>query len=360
MKLDKKTWAPLTAILVLVAGCAVEDLPDPALFEICRDSQGPCIDQAYAGERASIALVGENFHPAFSVDINNDDPPPLRGAFQAYIAGIFIEDVRRQSDVRMLGTLPGTVPLGSHDVTVEIPGGRWARLEEAFSIVDPLSVTVAPPPQRIPNGHTFEMEVELENLGPALLTQITLGLSQEGTGRFDLPADSVLASLGGGESTPEPITLTITARQAGSVSLMLEVSALAGGIVLVGTAEPLVIDLLVLPPAVLVASAEVSPTTVDPGEDFELIVDVFNTGGTDALDVEVHDLAINGSGSVHLGDPVPSRLDITAGSRQTIRFGGQAQESGTVEFNVSVDGLEAFSRRPLGQVYADSVSLEIR
>jgi hypothetical protein len=358
MKLDKKTWALWTAILALVAGCAVEDLPDPALFEICRDSQGPCMDQAYAGDRASVALIGEHFNPAFSVDINNDDPPPLRGAFRAYIAGISIEDVRRQSDVLMVGTLPGTVPLGLHDVTVEFPGGMFARLEEAFSIIDPLSVTAVPEHRRIPGGNAFGLDVTLQNLGPALLTQVTLSLSQEGTGRLVLPADSVMASLGG-EST-STTTLQLQADQRGATTLLLDVSALAGGNVLVGTAEPLVIDLLVLPPAVLVASAEVSPTTVEPGEDFELIVEVFNTGGTDALDVEALEPAAGGSGLAILGDPAPDRVDIAAGSRQTFRFGGQAQESGTVVLDVRVQGLEAISQRLLGPVDADPVSIEIR
>jgi hypothetical protein len=358
MKLDKKTLALWTAILVLVAGCAVEDLPDPALFGICRDSQGPCLDQAYAGERASVALIGENFHPAFSVDMNNDDPPPLRGEFQAYITGIPIEDVRRHSDVLMAGTLPGTVPLGLHDVTVEFPGGRFSRLEEAFSIIDPLSVTAVPEHRRIPGGYAFGLDVTLQNLGPVLLTQVTLSLSQEGTGRLVLPADSVMASLGG-EST-STTTLQLQAQQRGAATLLLDVSALAGGNVLVGTAEPLVIDLLVLPPAALVVSAEVSPTTVDPGEDFELIVDVFNTGGTDALDVEVLEPTAGGSGLAILGDPAPPRLNIAAGSRQTIRFGGQAQESGTVVLDVRVQGLEAISQRLLGPVDADPVSIEIR
>lgn len=355
----KKTWALWIATLLLPAGCAVEDLPDPSLFDVCKNSEGPCVNQAYAGERAGIALIGEHFNPVFAVDINNDDPPLPRGAFQAYIGQTLIEDLRRHSDVLLVGTLPGTVPLGSHDVTVEVPGGMHSRLPEAFLIVDPLVVTIAPEHDRIPAGHSFGLDVTLENLGPALLTQITLGLAQEGSGQFLLPADSVLASLGG-ERTSPPITLDLTARQAGSVTLLLEVSALAGGTVPVGTPEPLAVDFLVLPPAALVASAEVSPTTVDPGEDFELIVDIFNTGGTDALDVEVTELAVSGSGSATLGDPSPPSLDITAGSRQTIRFSGQALQRGTVEFNVEVDGLEAVSRRPLGSVYADSVSLEIR
>jgi hypothetical protein len=76
--------------------------------------------------------------------------------------------------------------------------------------------------------------------------------------------------------------------------------------------------------------------------------------------VEVLEPVVSGSGSATLGDPAPPRLDIAAGSRQTIRFSGQALESGTVEFDVSVQGLEAISLRPLDQVNADSVSIEIR
>jgi hypothetical protein len=364
---NNRTWALCTVILLLSAafstvpfgaGCAVENLPNPALFDACRDSEDPCVNQAYAGERASVVLIGENFNPAFAVDINNDDPPPLRGAFRAFIADMPFEDVRRHSEFRMLGTLPGTVPLGSHDVTMEFPGGMHTRLEDAFSIVDPLSVTVTPEHQRIPQGQSSGLDVTLQNLGPVLLTQITLSLSQEGTGRFVLPADSVLSSLGG-EST-STTTLQLQAQQPGSATLKLDVSALAGGNVLVGTAEPLVVEFLVLPPAALVASAEVSPTTVDPGEGFELIVDVFNTGGTDALDVEVLEPVVSGSGSATLADPAPARLDIAAGSRQAIRFSGQALQSGTVVFDVRVQGLEAISQRLLGPVDADPVSIEIR
>lgn len=354
-----KTRALWIATLLLPAGCAVDNLPDPLLLDVCRSSQGPCINQAYAGERTSIAMIGEHFNPAFAVDVNTDDPPLLRGAFQAYIGQTLIEDLRRHSDMVLVGTFPGTVPVGSHDVTLEVPGGMHSRLPEAFSIVDPLVVTITPDHDRIPVGHSFGLDVTLENLGPALLTQITLSLAQEGSGQFLLPADPGLASLGG-ESTSPPITLDLTAQQTGSVTLLLEVSALAGGSVLVGTPEPLAVDFLVLPPAALVASAEVLPTTVDPGEDFELIVDVFNTGGTDALDVEVSELAVSGSGSATLGDPSPPSLDIPAGSRRTIRFSGQAQQRGTVDFGVKVGGLEAISQLPLDPVAADSVSLEIR
>jgi len=355
---DIKTRALWIWMLLLPAGCAVDNLPDPALQDVCQSAQGPCVNRAYAGERASIALIGEHFDPAFAVNLNNDDPPILRGAFRAYIAQTPIEDLQRHSDQLLAGRLPGTVPLGSHDVTVEIPGGMHSRLPEAFSIVDPLSVTVAPGYRLIPVGHSFGLDVTLENLGPVLLTQVTLRLSQDGTGRFLLPADSVLASLGG-EST-STTTLPLQAEQPGPATLLLEVSALAGGSVLVGTQEPLAVDILALPPAVLVASAEVVPTTVDPSENFELIVNVFNTGGTDALDVEVLGPEVSGSGSVTLGDPAPARLNIPAGSRQTIRFGGRAEERGTVLFDVGVQGVEAISQRLLGPVSADPVSIEIR
>jgi len=352
------TRALWTATLLLAAGCAVDDLPSPVLLDVCQSSQGPCVNQAYAGERTGIVLIGDHFNPAFSVDVNNDDPPRLRGVFQAYIGQTPIDDLRRHSEMLLVGTLPGTVPLGTHDVTLEVPGGMHARLPEAFFIADPLTVTVAPEHQSVPVGHSFGLDVILQNLGPALLTQITVSLAQEGDGQFLLPADSVLASLGG-EST-STTTLQLQAQQSGPDTLLLEVSALAGGNVRVGTLEPLAVDLLALPQAALVASAEVSPTTVDPTESFELIIDVFNTGGTDALDVEVIETIVSGSGSVSLGDPAPARLDIAAGSRQTIRFSGQALQRGTVVFDVHVHGVEAISGRLLGPVAANPASVEIR
>ena len=339
------TWVVWTTALMLSAGCAVENLPSPTLFDVCLSVEGPCVNQAYAGE-------------ACDVDIDKDDPPPLRGSFRADIAGTSIEDIWRHSDTLLLGTLPGTVPLGSHDVIVEFPGGMRAGLQEAFSIVDPLSVTAAPEHRRVPRGHTFGLDVTLQNQGGALLTQVTLSLSQEGTGRVLLPADSVVASLGGESSSTT--TLQLQAQQQGATTLLLDVSALAGGNVLVGTPEPLAVDILVLPPAELAASAEVSPTTVDPGDSFELIVSVYNSGGVDALDVEALEPAVSGSGSAFLEDPAPPRLDVPAGSRQTIRLNGQALSRGTVVFDAQVHGLEAISRRLLGPVAADPVSIEIR
>lgn len=363
----RNAWMIWTAALLLSAafsaapfgaGCAVENLPDPALFDVCLSSEGPCVNQAYAGERANIVLIGEHFNPAFDVDINDDNSPPLRGSFRASIAGTPIEDVRRHSETLLVGILPGTVPLGSHDVIAEFPGGMRAGLQEAFSIVDPLAVTATPQHSRVPQAHAFGLDVTLQNLGTALLTQITLSLSQEGSGRITLPADSVVASLGSESSSTT--TLQLQAQQSGSATLLLDVSALAGGNVLVGTPEPVAIDLLVLPPAFLVASGEVSPTTVNPGDDFELSVDVYNTGGVDALDVEVLEAEDSGSGSVTLDDPAPSPLDIPAGSRRTIRFSGQALARGTVVFDMRIVGLEAISQRLLGPVDADPVSIEIR
>jgi hypothetical protein len=362
-----QTWFIWTAALALSAafsaapfgaGCAVENLPEPALLDVCLGSEGPCVNQAYAGERTSIVLIGEHFNPAFNVDVNDDNPPPLRGSFRASIAGTPIEDVRRHSATLLLGTLPGTVPLGSHDVIAEFPGGMRAGLHEAFSIVDPLAVTATPQHSRVPQAHAFGLDVVLHNLGTALLTQINLRLTQEGSGQFTLPADSVVASLGGESSSTT--TLQLRAQQSGSATLLLEVSALAGGNVLVGTPEPLAIDMLVLPPAALVASGEVSPTTVNPGDDFELILDVYNSGGVDALEVEALEAESSGSGSATLDDPTPSPLDIPAGSRRTVRFSGQAVSSGTVVFDVRVVGREAISQRLLGPVDADPVSIEIR
>ena len=155
-KLYRNTRAIWTATLVLSAGCAVENLPSPTLFDVCLSIEGPCVNQAYAGERTDLVLIGEHFNPAFDVDIDNDDPPPLRGSFRADIAGTPIEDIWRHSDTLLLGTLPGTVPLGSHDVIVEFPGGMRAGLQEAFSIVDPLSVTAAPEHPRVPRDHAAQ------------------------------------------------------------------------------------------------------------------------------------------------------------------------------------------------------------
>jgi hypothetical protein len=355
---NHKAWIIWTATLAFSAGCAVDNLPEPSLYDVCLSSEGPCVSQAYAGARTSVVLIGEHFNPAFSVDINDDNPLPLRGSFQASIAGTPLEDVRRHSDTLLTGTLPGTVPLGTHDVIAILPGGMRAGLQQAFSIIDPLTVTASPQHPRVPREHAFGLDVTLQNLGTALLTQITLSLFQEGSGRISLPADSVVASLGGESSST--ITLQLQAQQSGSAKLLLDVSALAGGNVLVGTPEPLAIDMLVLPPAVLVASGEVSPTTVNPGDDFELIVNVYNSGGVDALDVEVLKAETSGSGSARLDDPTPSPLDIPAGSRRTIRFSGQALSRGTAVFDVRIAGLEAISQRLLGPVDADPVSIEIR
>jgi hypothetical protein len=154
--------------------------------------------------------------------------------------------------------------------------------------------------------------------------------------------------------------MQVQAEQAGSASLLLEVSALAGGFVAVGTREPLPTGVLVLPPADLMVSADMSPSAVDPGESFELIVNVFNPGGVEALDVEVLAPVVSGSGSAALDDPAPTRLDIPAGSMRAIPWGGQALSPGTVVFAARVQGLEAVSGRLLGPVDAESVSLEIR
>jgi hypothetical protein len=357
-KLKTRTCMLLLALLGFPAGCATQSPPDPSLYSVCLDAEGPCVSDAYAGERTEVALIGEHFHPAFEVDIGSDEPPPVRGAYRAFIANTPLDDVRRGTDTLLLGTLPGTVPLGAHDVIAEIPGGLRAGLPQAFFIVDPLAVTAAPEPPRVPQGHAFGLEVTLQNLGTALLTNITLRLSQEGAGRVLLPADSVLASLGGESSLTA--TLPLKAQQPGQASLLLGVSALAGGFVRVGPREPLAIDILVLPPADLVVSANVAPTTVEPGDRFELIVTVFNTGGVEALDVEVLTPGIGGSGSVVLDSPAPSGLNVPAGSRQAILWGGQALTRGTVVFHAQVHGLEAISERLLGPVDADPVSLEIR
>jgi len=263
--------------LFLWTGCATESLPDPSLYSVCQSAKEPCVSEAYAGETPEVALIGEHFHPAFEVDIGGDDPPPLLGNFRATIANLPFYDVWRDSGTLLLGTLPGTAPLGIHDVIVETPGGRRAGLPEAFGIVDPLEVTATPEHLRIPEGHSIELDVTLQNRGTALLTQITLNLSQEGSGQVILPPDAVLTSLGSESSLT--VTLPLRAERQGPVTLLLSVTALAGGSVGVGTQEPLATGVLVLPPAALVVSTDVSPNEVGPGARFELIITVFNTGG---------------------------------------------------------------------------------
>ncbi len=359
MRKPKPTIRTLLSIaLTLACGCAGQPPPDPALYSVCMSAGEPCASEGYAGEWIEVALNGEHFHPAFEVDLGTSGPPPVRGEYQASIAGTPLDDVRRVTDALLLGTIPGTVPLGSHDVIVEIPGGRRAGLPKAFRLVDPLSVLMEPEHPRVPEGHAFGLDITLQNDGTALLTQITLRLSQEGAGRLQLPPDSVLGSLAGESFVTT--TLQVRAQQTGSASLLIEVSALAGGSVPVGTRQPLATGILVLPPASLIVSADVSPPAVDPGDRFELITTVFNPGGTQALDVEVLAPTVSGSGSALLDDPAPTGVNIPAGSVLTIPWGGQALSPGTVVFEARVQGLEAVSGRLLGPLDAESVRLEIR
>jgi hypothetical protein len=359
-----RAFISLFVLAGLTTSCAEQSVPAPVLAEVCQsESDAVCIPHAFAGTATELTLLGHHFYQVYEVDLGNEEDPEKLGGFGAWmeeapIDQLHIESRRIRGYEALSGELQGVLAIGTYDVEMETPSGQRARLQDAFLIDNPLLVDAHPEVARTPRAHTILLSVILENLGTPPLTEITLSLSQEGSGGFILPEPATSLVVEGG--AVRKVDLELQADRLGQVSVMLEARALANGNVVVGPESPVQIDLTVLREASLVVSASVHPPVAAPGERFELVADISCRGETPALEVGLQALDLTGTGTVEMDPPPPEKQDIPAGSRRVFLWAGSATGSGTVEVTLQASGIEAISGRELGPTSADPIVLEIQ
>ncbi len=74
----------------------------------------------FAGESPQVAVVGEGFDDNAS----------------AYIGGLPLSSVTVSGDNALTGTVPSTVPMGTHDVLIQNPDGTQSTLVAGFTVLD--------------------------------------------------------------------------------------------------------------------------------------------------------------------------------------------------------------------------------
>jgi len=361
MRRVSPSWFTLAALLA--SGCGTQSLPGPALSAVClKDDSTSCIGWAYAGEPLELIVLGRHFHAPAEIDLDSRENPPLDDRFEAFLGGVAIEGLEPGpgliDDQQVLtGRLPGNLPAASHDLELDAPTGQQARLEDAFVVRTPLRVGLTRDEPQLPTGSVVRVLARFENLAGVPLTDVTARFTQEGSGRLQPPAPLEPFTLDAERDLS--VALTTRADTTGAVRLSLEATANAGGRIPVENDAPAEVDLLILAPAELSATLQLEPATVASGDPLVLVVQVYNQGGTPALQVRLLPPVLHGSGTVVLQGPAPEIARVPAGQSRNLRWYAEAGAPGSVELEVELTAVEAISGRRLGPVDAGSVLLEI-
>ena len=354
----------LLSIALAWAGCATEFQPAPLLSEVCQARDAAvCISWAYAGEQVDLALLGEDLLQVFEVDLGDDGHPEIPGEFSASIGGVPLDDVRLSPDrlrgqEMLLASLPGELPAGEHEVKVTTPSGQQVLRPRLFFIRDPVWVELEIEKPTLPRGDENRLTVRIENRSSAALAEVTLDLAQGGSGSYVLPAPPPPFSLPGDSFAD--VVLDLVAGSPGLPQVAVDVDAMAGADIRVGTSHPAIISSAVLEAADLVVEARIEPRVVSVGEPIELFVTALNEGGVAVLDAGLLPPRVEGAGTIQW-EQVPGRLhDIEPGGNMAFRRSGIAIEPGTAWILPTVTGNEALSGRPLEASAPYSIPVKIQ
>lgn len=362
-RIEQRLLTAASVLVLALGACAEQDVPEPFLRQVClAESVDECIDHAWAGSRPELWLLGEGFQPAFDVDLGQSGGVVVRGSFSASIAGhdmgeLWLEDGEIMSWQALSARLPGDVALGRQTVELLTPAGQRAVLEDAFGILDPLRISVSVDQPRVPLGSVARLRIDLENLSPALISDVTLAITAAGDGRCELPETLTPFGMAGGEEVE--MVFDLTGLAAGPIELSVSASGLAGGQVPIGPAQPLPAAFSVLSQASLEVQASISPAPARVGDTVDLSVLVTNTGQTPARDVRLLDPLAEGDGKIDWSQEVSEPQDIPAGASRNFHQRGQAARAGSLGVRANATGTESISDRPLGSVSSATAWLNI-
>ncbi|MBN2493867.1 MAG: hypothetical protein JXR96_04680 [Deltaproteobacteria bacterium] len=334
---------------LLCCGCAVEALAPPEIAAVCRaDDQAVCEDWAWAGAGAEIRIAGQGLHPAYEIDLG-DDEAPRTGIFSARLGSMELEDV--QLDVHgwseqpaLAARLPVALPLGSHLLEIETPGGQRAARVDAFRLENPLLLVLGADKLRLPRQDQLVLHVGLSNLGPAELSEVQLDWVQSGTGALLPPEHTEPIRLEAGQSTT--VDQVWSASSPGRTQISIWPRGLAAGCVQLTASGPRTIDVEILEQASLTCAVRASEDRPRIGEGIELLVTASNPGGVAVQDVIVEQVETSGAGGLDL-DASPSEVDLPASGHRTIRWTGTASQAGQIRLVLRIAGQEQISGRAI-------------
>jgi hypothetical protein len=122
---SNRSWLAAPLSIAALAACSSTALPPPLVRAV-----EPAT--AFEASPAEVAILGEGFfltaHRRLGWDTSVD------ATFRAQVGGVALEDVRWVSSDELTARIPGTLPLGSHALTIETPNGS-ADLTDAFAVI---------------------------------------------------------------------------------------------------------------------------------------------------------------------------------------------------------------------------------
>ncbi len=124
----KAALSPWAAIaFAALAGCSTR----PGLPELAVASISP--DQMELGQGVTVTVRGSGFHVAIASDL--DDGTSDAEGISVSLNTIVLDDVLLVGEAELTGTVPGDLPSGLYDVTVQTTDGRSATLPAGFEVL---------------------------------------------------------------------------------------------------------------------------------------------------------------------------------------------------------------------------------
>ncbi len=291
-----------------------------------------------------VVIEGENFLSLVTQHIGGREPVSEDARFEAFLDEVALEDVTLEEANTLRARVPGGLAPGWYTLSVKGPLGRRVELPRAYlSSARPLALLRAwatLDQDSVWVKQRARLTLTVENVGGTAVHALTPVLNMAGDGRVEVL------------SAPEPANVD----PGTSASFVWELDAASSGLLRFtvearGREEMTGMELPVLPEeagpflirdrpeltAVLTSSAPVVPE----GQQFELQLEVRNSGDTSVLDVRVGGWVSGCDGKVVLvSGPVPISLDIPGKESRFFRAGFLGRTEGSCVFRAWARGRE--------------------
>ncbi len=357
----------LLLMLTLGAGslgsCATESLPVPLVQQICTaKSSNSCSSWVYAGEDVAVRIEGQNLLETWQVDLGKDSPAQPMGSFRAWIGPAELSDIEKLPIVSnsgrdiLQGVLTGTLDVGYYPVKVETPSGMAASFPGPVFVRTPLFVSADMAKLHAPVQDTLRMSVTVENKSTSAIGDISITITQGGTGSVYLPQPPPSFSLEAQSSLQ--IALDLTAASPGQPEIQVRAKAVTSHGVELEEDAPEIITLDILQGASLQVEAEANPQQVQVGSNIALVARVKNTGGVAVNDATMVIDDTQGPGQLQWS-PMNGSRTIEPGSESIFSMTATALSAGAVDISLIITGTEGISGRPLEFSPGSAVQVDI-
>jgi hypothetical protein len=107
---------------------------------------------ALQGEVTPVRILGRGFRPRLRANLDDEQSARVESDFSATLGGTPLVEVTFVSSGELGARVPGSVPAGTHPLTVIDPDGLRGMLENAFTVVGPGGQDAGHPDGPPPDG----------------------------------------------------------------------------------------------------------------------------------------------------------------------------------------------------------------